>query len=72
MVEYMHSINRRVLTKIIEKKRERHEIVTDMLACIELKDIGIHEYGHYMLAIESDKIQLVTPDKLYIKTIHIH
>lgn len=72
MIEYINAINRRVLTKIIEKKRERHEIVTEMLACIELNDIGIHEYGHYMLAIESDKIQLVTPDKLYIKTLRIH
>ena len=72
MIEYITAINRRVLTKIIEKKRERHEIVTDMLACIELKDIGIHEYGQYMLAIESDKIQLVAPDKLYIKNLYIH
>ena len=72
MIEYINAINRRVLTKIIEKKKERHEIVMDMLACIELKDIGIHEYGRYLLAIEPDKIQLVTPDKIYIKTTNIH
>lgn len=73
MVEYIHSINRRVLTKIIEeKKRERYEIVTEMLGCIELNDTGIHEYGCYMLAIESDKIQLVTPNKIYIKPLCLH
>lgn len=73
MVEYIHSINRRVLTNIIEeKKRERYEIVTDMLYCIDLKIIGIHEYGQYLLSIEDDKITLVTPAKIYTKTLFVH
>lgn len=73
MLEYIHSINRRVLTKIIkEKKRERYEIITDMLYCIDLKIIGVHEYGQYLLSIEDDKITLVTPVKIYTKTTLIH
>ena len=73
MIEYITAINRRVLTKIIEEnKKERFQIVTDMLNCIELGCMGVHEYGRYILAVERDKIQLVTPDKVYIKTLLIH
>lgn len=72
MIEYITAINRRFLTSVIEKTRERFQIVTEMLNCIELGCMGIHEYGRYILAIERDKIQLVTPDKVYIKTLLIH
>lgn len=72
MIEYITAINRRFLTSVIEKTRERFQIVTDMLNCIELGCMGIHEYGRYILAVERDKIQLVTPDKVYIKTLLIH
>lgn len=72
MIEYITAINRRFLTSVIEKTRERFQIVTDMLKCIELGCMGIHEYGRYILAVERDKIQLITPDKVYIKTLLIH
>lgn len=72
MIEYITAINRRFLTSVIEKTRERFQIVTEMLNCIELGCMGVHEYGRYILAIERDKIQLVTPDKVYIKTLLIH
>jgi len=72
MIEYVDRLNRRFLTGEIEKSKERFTIVTEMLACIELNDTGIHEYGCYMLAIESDKIQLVTPNKIYIKPLCLH
>ena len=73
MIEYITTINRRVLTKIIEEnKRERFRIVTDMLNCIESGCIGVYEYGRYMLSVEHDKIQLVTPDKVYVKMLFVH
>ena len=72
MIEYITAINRRFLTSVIEKTRERFQIVTEMLNCIELGCMGVHEYGRYILAVERDKIQLVTPDKVYIKTLLIH
>ncbi|HAU87484.1 MAG TPA: hypothetical protein DCW90_18960 [Lachnospiraceae bacterium] len=73
MIEYITAINRRVLTKIIEEnKRERFQIVTDMLNCIESGCIGVYEYGRYMLSVEHDKIQLVTPDKVYVKMLLVH
>ena len=73
MIEYITTINRRVLTKIIEEnKRERFQIVTDMLNCIESGCIGVYEYGRYMLSVEHDKIQLVTPDKVYVKMLLVH
>lgn len=72
MIEYITAINRRFLTSVIEKMRERFQIVMEMLNCIELGCMGVHEYGRYILAVEHDKIQLVTPDKVYIKTLLIH
>ena len=35
MIEYITAINRRFLTSVIENTRERVQIVTDMLNCIE-------------------------------------
>lgn len=68
MIEYITAINRRVLTKIIEEnKRERFQIVTDMLNCIELGCMGVHEYVRYILAVEHDKIQLVTLTRYTLK-----
>lgn len=74
MVEYIDCpVGKRFLTKVIEEeKRKRFQIVTDMIAQLEVKEIGVHEYERYILSIKQDEIQLVTPDKIYIKKLLIH
>lgn len=72
MIEYVPVMNKRFLTQVMEKNKERFQIVMQMLMDIEYKEEGIHEYGQYLLAIKEHEIQLVTPQKIYIKPISIH
>lgn len=74
MIKYIDcGLSRHFLTKIIdEEKRERIRIVSDIVNSIRLNDIGVHEYGKYMLAIEKDKITIVTPKQVYIKRLMLH
>lgn len=74
MIEHIYSpLSRHVLTKLIEEeKRERIQIVSNMVDNIRWNEKGVHEYGKYLLAIEDDKIQIVTPKTVYIKLLYIH
>lgn len=74
MIEYINGgLSRHSLTKMIEEeKKERIRIVSNMIQSIQMNDKGVHEYGKYMLSIEDDKIQIVTPKKVYVKIISIH
>lgn len=74
MIEYIDcGLSKHYLTKLIEEeKKERIQIVSNMVQSIRLKDKGVHEYGKYQLSIEDDKIQIVTPKKVYIKLLAVH
>lgn len=72
MIEYIDTINRRFLTSVIKKSNERFQIVTDMLWHIDTKEMGVYEYGNYVLFVDSDLIQIVTPKNIYIKTLSVH
>lgn len=74
MVEYIKGgISRHYLTKIIkEEQKERIQIVSKIVNAIRSNKLGVYEFGKYMLSIEKDKIQIVTPEKIYIKTLLVH
>ena len=74
MIEYIdYPLSRHFLTKLIEEeKRERIQIVSNMVKDIRLNNKGVYEYGRYMISIEYDKIQIVTPEKVYIKLMLLH
>lgn len=74
MVDYIKGgISRHYLTKIIkEEQKERIKIVNKIVQCLKLKEFGVHEFGKYMLSIENDKIQIVTPEKIYVKLLAVH
>lgn len=74
MIEYINGgLSRHSLTKMIqEEKKERIQIVSQMVQCLKLKELGVHEFGQYMLSIENNKIQIVTPDKVYVKLLTVH
>ena len=74
MIEYIdYPLSRHFLTKLIEEeKRERIKIVSQIINSIRLKEKGTHEYGNYLWSIEDEEIQLVTPNKIYIKKLLIH
>lgn len=74
MIEYINGgLSRHSLTKLIEEEqKERIRIVSNMIQSIQMNDEGVHEYGKYMLSIEDDKIQVVTPKKVYVKILAIH
>ena len=74
MIEYINGgLSRHFLTKIIlEEKKKRIQIVSDMVQNIRLNDLGVHEYEGYILSIENDKIQIVTPKKIYVKLLNLH
>ena len=74
MIEYFdYPLSRHYLTKMIkEEQKERIQIVSQMVNAIKLKELGVHEFGKYMLSIENDKIQIVTPEKIYVKLLAVH
>lgn len=74
MIEYIdYPLSRHYLTKIIkEEQKERIQIVNQIVNAIKLKELGVHEFGKYMLSIENDKIQIVTPEKIYVKLLAVH
>ncbi len=74
MIEYINGgLSKHDLTKLIEtEKKERIQIVSAMVQNIRLQDKGVHKYGQYMLSIEDDKIQIVTPGKVYVKLLRVH
>lgn len=74
MIEYIEGgISRHYLTKIIkEEQKERIQIVSQIVNAIRSNELGVHEFGKYMLSIEKDKIQIVTPEKVYVKILAVH
>lgn len=74
MIEYIdYPLSRHYLTKMIqEEKKTRIQIVSQIVHAIRSNELGVYEFGKYMLSIENDKIQLVTPEKIYIKLLTIH
>ena len=74
MIEYIdYPLSRHYLTKIIkEEQKERIQIVSQIVQCLRLNDIGVYEYGQYMLSIEDNEIQIVTPEKVYVKLLAVH
>lgn len=74
MIEYIKGgISRHYLTKIIkEEQKERIQIVSQIVNAIKVKELGVYEFGKYMLSIENDKIQIITPEKIYVKLLTIH
>lgn len=74
MIEYIdYPLSRHYLTKIInEEQKERIQIVSQIVHAIRSNELGIHEFGKYMLSIEQDKIQIVTPEKVYVKILAVH
>ena len=74
MIEYIdYPLSRHYLTKIInEEQKERIQIVNQIVNAIKVKELGVHEFGKYILAIEQDKIQIVTPKKIYVKFLVVH
>ena len=53
MIEYIdYPLSRHYLTKMIqEEKKERIQIVSQIVQCLKLKELGVHEFGQYMLSI---------------------
>ena len=51
MIEYIdYPLSRHYLTKMIqEEKKERIQIVSQMVQCLKLKELGVHEFEQYML-----------------------
>lgn len=74
MIEYIEcGISRHYLTKIIkEEQQERIQIVSQIVHAIRSNELGIYEFGKYMLSIEDSEIQIITPEKIYIKLLTIH
>lgn len=74
MLKYIEGgISRHYLTKIIkEEQKERIQIVSRIVHTIRSNELGVYEFGEYMLSIEKDKIQIVTPQKVYVKLLAVH
>ena len=74
MIEYIdYPLSRHYLTKIInEEQKERIQIVSQIVHAIRSNKKGVYEFGKYQLAMEQDKIQIVTPEKIYVKLLAVH
>lgn len=74
MIKYVDCpLSRHYITKMIqEEQKKRIQIVNQIVFAIRSNKLGVYEFGKYMLSIEKNEIQIITPEKIYIKLLTIH